>query len=160
MAVLTDAGRTALAIALTAQPLFLAWGTGDPAWDTTPVPEPTSATALVAELGRRAATTWQFVTPSPTGEIVVPTGQFTASATPTNYVYLTFAFDYADAASAIVREVGIFSGTVVAAGLPAGQVYFPPANVTNPGLLYSLQRFAAITRSANTRQSFEFVLEF
>lgn len=158
MAVLTDSGRTALAIALISQPIHLAWGSGDPAWDTTSVPEPTSATALVAELGRRAFTTQQFVAPSSTGEIIVPTGQFTASAQPTNDIYLRFAFDYADASASIIREVGIFLGTVLQSGLPAGQTYFQPGDLISIGNLYTLQRFAAITRSPATRQSFEFVL--
>lgn len=35
MALLTQSSRTALAVSLKAQPLHLAWGTGDPAWGST-----------------------------------------------------------------------------------------------------------------------------
>ena len=35
MALLTQSGRTALAVSLKAQPLHLAWGTGDSAWEST-----------------------------------------------------------------------------------------------------------------------------
>ena len=158
MAVLTTSGRTALAIALQSSPLYLAWGSGSAAWDTTPIAEPVSATGLVAELGRRVATTVQYVAADPNGSIIVPTGTFSPSGTPTNSLYLTFAFDYADASASVVREIGVFTGTVLQSGLPAGQTYFTPAQLSSPGILYSLQYLAAIVRSANTRQSFEFVL--
>ena len=52
----------ALAAALASQTLHFAWGTGDAAWDTAPVPEPIDATALVNEVGRRLVTQVQFVT--------------------------------------------------------------------------------------------------
>lgn len=35
MALLTQSGRTALAVSLKSQPLHLAWGTGDPSWEST-----------------------------------------------------------------------------------------------------------------------------
>lgn len=34
MALLTQSGRTALAVSLKSQPLHLAWGTGDPSWES------------------------------------------------------------------------------------------------------------------------------
>ena len=85
MATLTHSGRAALAAALASQTLHFAWGTGDAAWDTTPVPEPIDATALVNEVGRRLVTQVQFVTEDPTGEIIVPTGRYAVSETPTRH---------------------------------------------------------------------------
>lgn len=61
MAVLVRSGRTALAAALLEQPIHLAWGEGDPVWDTTPEAEPTTATALVAEFGRHTLTESLYV---------------------------------------------------------------------------------------------------
>ena len=158
MAILTTSGRTAMAIAIAAQPLHLAWGSGDAAWDATPVAEPVTATALVQEVGRRAVTLTQFCTPDPDGELIVPAGRFAISATPTQHLYLRFNFDFTDASASLIREAGVFLGTVLETGLPIGQRYFTPAEIADPGVLLALERFPKITRSPSVRQSFEFVL--
>jgi hypothetical protein len=160
MAILTTSGRTALAQAVAAQPLHLAWGSGDPAWDTTPVPEPVSATALLAELGRRAASQVTFVTPDLGGSISVPNGKFSpvSAGQKSNNLYLRFNFDYTDAPSALIREVAIYVGTTIKPEVGGGQTYFLPADLLDPGTLLGLQRPPKVIRSANTRQSFEFVL--
>jgi len=158
MAILTTSGRTAIAIAVAAQPIHLAWGAGNAVWDTTPESEPTSAAALVQELGRRAVSVLKYCIPNPTGEIIVPTGRYAESVTPTNHLYVRFNFDYADAAAANIREVGVFIGTVVKGSLPPGQTYFASADLNSPGTLLALQRIPKIVRSGATRQSFEFVL--
>ena len=121
MATLTHSGRAALAAALASQTLHFAWGTGDAAWDTTPVPEPIDATAMVNEVGRRLVTQVQFVTEDPAGEIIVPTGRYAVSATPTRHLLFRIAYDFGDAPASIIREVALFAGTQVQAGLPAGQ---------------------------------------
>lgn len=160
MAILTTSGRTALAAAVAAQALHLAWGSGDAAWDATPVPEPVGATALLAELGRRAAAQVVFVTPDLNGSISVPNGKFSpvAAGQKSNNLYLRFNFDYTDAAASLIREVGIFVGTAVKPEVGGGQTYFLPADLASPGILLGLQRPPKIIRSGNTRQSFEFVL--
>lgn len=160
MTILTTSGRTALAIAVRGQPLHLAWGTGDVAWDTTPEAEPIGATGLVAELGRRAFNTVQYVVTDAEGAIITPSGRYSVSGTPTNMIYVAADFDYTDASSAIIREVGVFLGTQLVAGLPAGQVYFEPGDVADPGTLFALQRVPRITRSPSVRQGFEYVLKF
>ena len=168
MAILTTSGRTAMALAIMAQPVYLAWGAGSPTWDVTPVAEDPAAAALVAEVGRRAVTLAQYVTPDPAGSIIVPNGTFSPSATPTNNIYCRFNFDFTDSPTATIREAGIFVGTQIASGLPAGQTYFVPddtANggindVTNPGTLLVLEHFPAFTRSSAVRQSFEYVITF
>lgn len=158
MAILTLSGRAAMAAAIKSNPIHLAWGTGDPAWDTTPVPEPVDATALVAEVGRRAVTMVSFCSPSPTGEIQVPNGQFTLTNEITNNLYFRFNFDFGDAATATIRETAIFIGTQVQNGLPPGLMYFTPDQIKSPGILFVLERFPAFQRSPSVRQSFEFVV--
>lgn len=168
MAILTTSGRTAMAIAIMAQPIHLAWGSGSPTWDVTPVAEDPSATALVAEVGRRAVTLAQYVTPDAAGSIIVPNGVFSPSVAPTNNIYCRFNFDFTDSPTATIREAGIFIGTTLIAGLPAGQTYFIPNDpnmsnqndVANPGTLMVLEHFPAFARSSSVRQSFEYVITF
>lgn len=192
MAILTRSGRTALALALLAKPMHLAWGVGDPAWDTAPVGEPNTATALVAEAGRRTLTESRFVMaqrdwlireagPIPEGTdpdeweeanvglipdgrlLAVPTGRyvFLDEGEESNEVYVRFQFDYEDGASPPlnIREIGVFVGTVTNPALPAGQRYFEPADIVDPGILLALQRDPRATRAPNIRQSYELVLE-
>lgn len=158
MATLTHSGRAALAAALASQTLHFAWGTGDVAWDTTPVPEPIDATALVNEVGRRLVTQVQFVTEDPTGEIIVPTGRYTVSATPTRHLLFRIAYDFGDAPASVIREVALFAGTEVQAGLPAGQRYLEPGQIVAPGTLVALERITPINRSPATRETFEHVI--
>lgn len=158
MAILTTTGRAALAAAIRARTLHLAWGEGDPLWDSAPIPESLAATALVAELGRAALTDSGFAVPDPDGPIEVPTGFYSLSETPTNHLYLRFDFGFDDAADKTIREAGLFMDTVIVGGLPAGQRYFVPAEVTDPGTLVALEYFSGIVRSPVVRQQFEFVL--
>jgi hypothetical protein len=160
MAVLQDDGRTALAEAVKSRPIHLAWGTGNPAWDTAPEPEPNNASALVAEIGRRAATEVHYVVPDPDGEVSVANGRYKFSATPSKWLLLRFVFDFLDAPASQLREVGLFLGTVAKPELPAGQRYFEPADIVDPGKLYALERFEKTARSPSIRQTFEYVLPF
>lgn len=161
MAVLTTSGRTAFAIAVASQPLTLAWGSGDPAWDAAPggkVAEGVGDTALVAELGRKFFTVKDFVVPDAQGPIIVPSGRFSISPQPTNRLFIHVDFDYADASTATIRECGVFLGTTKKSSVPAGQVYLLPADLDNPGTLLALQHVSKITRDPALRQGFEFVL--
>jgi len=160
MAILTNSGRAAAAAAIKAQSLYMAWGSGDPAWDVTPVPEPAEATALVNEIGRRRVTQALFCLPDPQGELVVPTGRFTQSDTPTKYLYMRFSFDFTDAPASTIREVAVFSGTTVKVSVPAGQDYVIPSEIENPGLMLALEHIDALVRSSSVRQQFEFVIQF
>ena len=159
MAILTNSGRTAIAASLKVQPIHLAWGTGDAAWDVTPVPEPVTATTLVAEVGRHAATLVRYCVPDVAGSIIVPAGRFSESADPSNYLYTRFNFDFSDSPAAVIREVAIFIGSQIVAGLPSGQIYFLPADVQVPGVMLLLERFTKFTRSMSARESFEFVVQ-
>jgi hypothetical protein len=159
MAILTNIGRAALAEAIQARSLHLAWGEGDPAWDTALVQPLLSDTALVAELGRAQVTQVGYAIPAEAGAIEAPTGRYDLVTGPTHDLYLRFDFGFADAANNSIREVGLFMGATMVAGLPPGQTYFEPAEVDDPGIMVSVERFASpLVRSPLTRQQFEFVL--
>lgn len=160
MAILTNSGRAAAAMAVKAQPIHMAWGGGDPEWDDVPVPEPATATALLNEYGRRRATQVLYCLPDAQGELVVPTGRFTASATPTKYLYMRFAFDFTDAQASTIRELAVFIGTIAKVSVPAGQEYLVPSEIEDSGLMLALEHIPKLVRSANVRQQFEFVIQF
>lgn len=153
-------GRIATAELIAAQSIHIAWGTGNPAWDANPEPEPIDAAALVAEVGRRTATQVGFVLPDPAGSIETPQGNFTLSAVPTRWLYIRAAFAYTDAADKRIREIAIFLGTETIAGLPPGQRYFTPAEIARPGRLYLLDRSQNFQRDGAVRPAFEYILPF
>lgn len=169
MAILTASGRTAIAQSIAAQPIHFAWGTGAASWATSTPQEGINANQLTNEVGRRVATSVQYVVPDSEGDVIVPvfndaagnsvTKRFKLSADPTPHLYMRFNFDFSDASSSTIHELAIFVGTVVADGLPAGQRYFTPSQLTDPGTMLALEHLTeVIIRSPNSRQSFEFVL--
>lgn len=160
MAILTNSGRAAVAMSVKDQPIHMAWGSGNAAWDDDPEAEPVEAAALVNELGRRRATQVLYCTPSPSGELVVPTGRFTVSLVPTKYLYMRFAFDFNDAPASTIRELGIFLATVPKSTVPIDQEYLVPSEIEEQGILLALERITKIERSASIRQQFEFVIQF
>lgn len=170
MAILPRVGRAAIAASIKAQPLHLAWGLGLTSWGDNPPAESADATALVAEIGRRAVTSAQYVVPDSNGEYEFVTGadssgnpiisKFSISATPTNRLMISTRFDFGDAPSAVIREFGLFVGTQTIGGLPAGQMYFTPAQIANPGTLLQLENCKPIYRSASTRELREFLIVF
>ena len=159
MTLLVQSGRTAIAQALSEQPLHLAWGIGDGAWATPPA-EDAAATALISEVGRRQIVDVGYVVPDVAGLIVLASGSFTLSGTPTKYLYLKTVFDFADAQSSVIREIAVFSGSTMVGGLPGGQQYFVPAEVATPGRMVSLQHLVPIYRSPAIRENFEIVIQF
>lgn len=160
MATLVNSGRAAIAASIKDRLILMGWGTGNAAWDNTPVAETVDKTVLVAPAGYRKATEKSFVSPDPAGAIVVPTGRFSLSANPTNHLYLRFTFDFEDSSSAAIRETGVFIDAVLQGGLPPGQMFFSVAEVTNPGIMLLAENVAKITRTPATRESFEFVVTF
>ncbi|PZP56132.1 MAG: hypothetical protein DI604_35775, partial [Delftia acidovorans] len=97
MAIVTDVGRKTVATAVKEKTIFIGIGQGDVSWDTTPENENVAATALVSPLGYRKADQVLYCKPDANGDILVPTGNFSVSDLPTNYLYLSFQFAFADA---------------------------------------------------------------
>lgn len=162
MASLTDRGRAALAKAVfdKSSTLFLAWGSGDAGWGSSPPAPAANAIALTAELGRARLLAASYVNPDAGGVISTPSGNYTASVDPTTYLYLKFDFGYAFPAGLSIREVGLFIDAAVDPGLDLGQKYIPVADVTEDGNLLVTERFAAITSNPVVGQIFQFVLPF
>jgi hypothetical protein len=160
MAILTNSGRVAMAQSVKAQPIHMAWGSGDAAWDTVPVPESISSTALQSLIGVRKAAYVQYCEPDVAGAIIVPTGRFTETVTPTKHLYMRFAFDFGDAPTSTIRELAVLVGTITDPILPIGQMYFTPAQVATLGTLLVIEHIQKFERSASVRQTFEFVVTF
>ncbi|TSE28239.1 hypothetical protein Tther_02240 [Tepidimonas thermarum] len=123
-------------------------------------PEPIDRTALLREVGRRVVDEVHFVAVDAQGEIVVPTGRYRLSTTPTNHLFIRVRFDFEDAATSTIREQGLFVGTQTDPSLPPGQKYFVPSQVVEPGILLLLQHSVPIVRQPSTRETFEFVVTF
>lgn len=157
MAILTNDGRIALASSVKAQPIHMAWGSGNAAWDTVPQAEDLTATALTSLIGYRKAQYVAYCEPDAAGEIIVPTGRFSETLTPTKHLYMRFAFDFTDAPTSTIRELGVMVGATTNPGLPVGQMYFEPSQVVTPGYLLLVEHIQKFERSASVRQTFEFV---
>ena len=123
-------------------------------------PEEVNATALLNEVGRRTVDEVLFCVPDPEGDLVTPTGRFTASDEPTNNLHMRFTFDFEDSPGEIIRELGIMVNTVVDELLPDGQRYFQGAEITDPGILLVLEHTVPLVRTAATRETFSFVVTF
>lgn len=158
MSIFVQGAATAIAQAVKASGVWVAWGNGDPAWDTLPEAEPVSAVSLVAELGRRRASLIDYVAPDSGGDIILPQGTFTVSPTPTNQLYVRCNFASTEEVGQAIREAAVFVGTTLVNGLPVGQDYFVPANLDDHGTMLILERFAKITRTSSFSVSLEFVL--
>ncbi|MBN9047463.1 MAG: hypothetical protein J0H18_17625 [Rhizobiales bacterium] len=170
MAVATQGARIQQAIALMNLTLFLAVGTGDPAWDSQPAPStPEDQTAqdaawsqltdLTAKIGVTRVRDKSYVTPDDAGTILVGDGsRYSLSTDPTGYVYLCFQLDLSDASDTTLREAGIFVGTQLAASVPEGQMYIADADVADFGRLIEIDRFSPIVRDGSLSQSFSFIL--
>lgn len=160
MAILATIGRAAIATAIKNNALHLAWGTGNPVWDTSLPPEQRTALNLTTEIGRRVITLAEYCTPVADGSIVTLGGRFNPSATPTSNLHLQAAFDFDDGLGETIRELGVFIGTEVASNLPAGQTYFTPADIVNNGTLLTIDHITGIERGVGSRISFDVVITF
>lgn len=172
LATLTKSGRAAIAAAIAARPLHLAWGIGLEEWDAMTdeeLPSLVERTELFNEIGRRVSSWTGFAEPDEKGGIVVPTGtlpdgsvevaRYRQCEEPTPYLFFRINYDFADASNAVIRELGIFMDTETLADLPPGQMYFLPAELQNTGRLLAAQILRpSILRSPAVRQTIEFVL--
>lgn len=164
-------GREGQAQALLLLPWYVAMGLGDPAWDAVDrssptwqsalLPDAATSRTLVAEVGRRLADEVAFVAPDPAGAILLPDSRWSRSVAPTPHLYVTAFTDYGDAAGHTIRELALFAGGTTIGGLPAGQRWFTPAEVAQPGHLMRLRRYAEpLQRSPSVRLMLHFVLSF
>ena len=160
MAILTTGGRAALATAIKAVPLHLAWGRGNPDWDTNRPREPRGATALVDEIGRRKVNLVEYCIPQGDGEIVMLGARFTPSAQPTANLHFRTEFDFNDGLGETIRELGVFVGSRPRDGLPAGQTYFAPQELADSGILLAIDYITAVPRGVGARIAFDFVITF
>lgn len=158
MSIFVQAAPSAVAAAIKATGVWVAWGTGLSSWDANPQPEPVGATALVAETGRRRAQVIEFVRPDANGSIVLPQGKFSISATPTDTLYVRCNFANTDAVGQQIREAAAFIGAKLVAGLPVGQDYYLPQNVADGGVMLMLDRFGKIERSSEFSASVAFIM--
>ena len=171
LATLTKTGRAAIAKAILERSLHLAWGTGLEEWDSeeATLPSLVDSTDLYNEVGRRLVTSKGFVEPDEQGGICVPVGRnpdgtveqarYNQVEGPTPYIYIRVNFNFEDAATAVIREMGIFMDTVVKDDLPPGQLYFLPSEIEDKGMLLAAQIIEpSINRSPSVRQTVEFVL--
>jgi len=159
MPILTRSGRVVIAESIALRAVHLAWGLGDGAW-ITPPSENADATSLVSEIGRRTASEVTFVVPDAGGDIVLPTGSYSRSASPTNHLFVVTNFEFVDAQSAVIREIAVFVGSTMIPGLPEGRKYFVPSEVQSPGRMLHLENIAPIYRSPAIRENFEIVVTF
>lgn len=160
MAVITQSGRAAIAYSVKSQTLHIAWGTGRDEWGNPPPPTDGMTDALVTEIGRRVVDSAVFCTPDEDGEIVVSTGRFTASAVPTNNLFIHVRYDFTDGGTATIKELGLFTGTVIKAGTPVGQKYYLPDDIDDPGILMLYENTVPLIRTGATRENFSFVATF
>lgn len=159
MPILTKSGRVVIAESIAQRPVHVAWGLGDGAWLTPPSENPNALT-LMDEIGRRTANVVGYVVADPDGAIILPSGRFTESPTPTNALLIEVTFDFADAPSSVIREFAVFVGTETDPGLPSGQRYFTPDQVTSPGRILHLENSPPIYRSPEIRPGFKIVVVF
>lgn len=160
MAEFLRSGRIAAAKIFAAQTLHVAWGAGLPAWDATPESVNVADEALVAEVGRRLVTGARYAELDTAGDVIVDGVHYSVTNTPTNRLYVETTFQQADSPGADIREVAVFVGGTTAAGLPAGQLYFLPAQVETPGDMVVLEHIAVVHHTSSNEQTFRFVINF
>lgn len=171
IATVTHSGRAALIAALIRQPLHLAWGTGDPAWEDegAELPSLVYSTALVNEIGRRVPSLVGFALPDEEGDIIVAKGlrpdgtvekaRYKRSEEPTPYLYVQVLYDFEEASQSVIREIALFMDTVTNPDLPPGKRYFLPGDIADPGTVVAAQIFKpGFTRSPSIQQGINFVM--
>lgn len=173
MGVLTDAGRAAMVRAIKEQSMFIALGTGREEWGDSPPFESSAALELTNEVGRRAIARSMYVIPddengtlevpitttvTAEGPVEVGTRKFSVSSEPTRYLYVEFQLDFADAAGAYIRELGIFIGAKLKPDLPPGKMFFKKEDFEDEGLLFQLEHREPMLRKPDTRDTFIWVI--
>ena len=157
MSTVVDDIRTFMAEAIAAKDIYLAWGRGDGSWTTPPAESRTKKT-LVDAVGFRQVARAIYVTPDSSGDIIMSSGAFSISSTPTNHLYVEFRFDFADGQGETLREAMVYIGTTVDSSVPVGKKYLSPSEVTDVGRAALLEHFEPRQRSVGTRSTYEYVI--
>lgn len=160
MAILTKAGRTALAQFIASSELYLSWGRGDPAWQTEPPEGSIEQEALIDAVGYRKAKSIGFCTPDDNGSILVPHGRYALSETPTHHLHCEFSFDFADGLGETIRELGLVLGVKAQEAIPPGQLYLSSDEIQESGTLLLVENRLPLFRDQGVRETFEFVVTF
>ena len=166
--VMVNNGHIALAISAYNTEYYLAWGearsdTDISNWraENTPPSEDPTVTDLLKEVGRRVVTEKAYVTEDKeNGTIETNDTKWARSSTPTNNLYLMFKFEAKDAPAAVLRQVGLFTGTQKKSTVPATKYFIEPSEIENKGALFMYQNIAPIVRNTATREVFEYVITF
>ena len=141
-----DVGRALVAQRLIgSSEVHLAWGNGDPSWSAGPPDLDGSETGLHAEVGRRRATEVVYVVPAADGAIDVGAAgkyDYSPSNDPTGFILCRFEFNLDEGVGEDIKEVGIFFDTVIDGAVPPGQDYILPADVVDPGVLFTRANLA------------------
>ena len=163
-AILTNTGKQELANVFRSFEYWLAWGSGDPSWDSTMQAESPLDTALVNEIGRRKAVITEYCTPDNTnGTIEIVNGsttqRFSPSATPTYHIHIRFEFQLTDSPEATIRECGVFAHTVLKDDVPDPDGYVTPEYIEDIGSLIMEERLRpAVVLQDSTKRAFDFVI--
>ena len=163
--VIVEDGHVVLAKVIFDSEFHLAWGDVPEGYDTSsweagdvPPAEASNTTGLLQEVGRRVSTLKSFVIEDPQGTISANDSSWSVSKTPTRHVYLQFKFDAQDASNKVIRQVGIFSGTVKKDTVPIGQMFLTPSDLEDDGILFMIQNIEPNSRNASTREIYEYVI--
>lgn len=150
MSIMTESGRSALALAVRSQPMHLAWGRGEESWGDAPPTANVRDAALINEVGRVFVHNSLFVVPDEEGELIMPSGdRYRVSIEPTPHLYMHFMFDAVDAAGIHIREMGVYIGTKAKDDVPPGKRYLLPTEIADPGILFMVDRRASLYREPN-----------
>ena len=125
-----------------------------------PAPASTTATDLIAEVGRRVISSKQYAVPDSEGAIEVETGKFSLSPgnAITNHLLLEVAFLPSEAPTAQIKELGVFSDTIRVDGVSGALEYLLPNQVLSKGTLITAHNLATIVRNNTSRETFRLVI--
>ncbi len=163
--IMVEKGHVALAESVYNETFHLAWGklpADYPSpWqleDNPPAPDD-AAEALLLEIGRRLSTVKSYAMEDANGDIVANGTKWSKTNTPTRHVYLQFKFDADDASEEIIRQLGIFIGTIPSAGNEQKH-YLLPSDIETGGTLFMAENVKPIARNNATREMFEYIITF
>lgn len=142
--------------------VFLGLGAGQVGWGDNPPNTVPGATAMVAPLCYRKILVCEYAElDNVNGDIVMPNGdKYKITLTPTDTLYFRGVVELDEGAAFTYREMAVFFETTTQAGLPGGQLFFTPAQVTNPGTMVLIQNRTPVLRNAETRETFHAIATF